>query len=170
MRISPPMKTSHFDSFWYSSFYIIWNVDPLAIPSPRMTETQITSPCATKICMNSLPQNYGNSFRWAFRPTTRPSEPQRVAVLRSKTFQDHLIVTAGNFKLEMQVSLVSIFKKLRHFTIWTTTKRGTRKHPGQYELTNTHKQRDTPSFVRRFAVSRNRKTAQCFRSCPPPLQ
>lgn len=46
--------------------FLIWNEDPLAIPSPRMTETQITSPCATNdtdknliVSMNSLPQNYG---------------------------------------------------------------------------------------------------------------
>lgn len=56
-----------------------------------------------------------------------------------------------------------LFQYSRNYDIsqyWQKTSknsRGTRKHPGQYELTNTHKQRHTPSFVWRFAVSRNKK-------------
>ena len=78
---------------------------------------------------------------------------------------NHLIVTAGNFKLEMQVSLVSIFKKLWHFTILTKT-REERVNIQVNMNWQTHTNRDIHLHSSGDVLfHETKKTVQCLRSC-----
>lgn len=80
---------------------------------------------------------------------------------------NHLIVTAGNFKLDMQVSLVSIFKKLWHFTILTKTREervNIKVNMNWQARTHTNSDVDLHSSGD-LLFHETTKTAQCLRSC-----